>query len=82
MPGALVAAKVEKVLSDGLILSFLSFFTGTVDHFHLAEVHAPAADTTHYSDYMAKTVTPLRLSELRKWLFCRLLGCLHESNLP
>lgn len=38
MPGALVTAKIEKILSDGLSLSFLSFFTGTVDQFHLAEV--------------------------------------------
>ena len=42
MPGAFVAAKVEKVLSDGLSLSFLSFFSGTVDQFHLAEVTCSA----------------------------------------
>ena len=53
MPGALVAAKIEKVLSDGLTLSFLSFFTGTVDQFHLAEVKKTAADTAH--DFCSKT---------------------------
>ena len=38
MPGALVDAQVQHVLSDGLVLSFLTFFTGTVDQFHLAQV--------------------------------------------
>jgi len=36
-PGMLVAAKVQAVLQDGLLLSFLTYFTGTVDWFHLAE---------------------------------------------
>lgn len=35
VPGALVTARVRHVLSDGLLLSFLTFFTGTVDPFHL-----------------------------------------------
>ncbi len=34
-PGALVAARVRSVLSDGLLVSFLTFFSGTVDPFHL-----------------------------------------------
>lgn len=36
-PGALVNAKIRNVLSDGLIASFLTFFTGTVDPFHLGK---------------------------------------------
>ena len=39
MPGALVEAHIQHVVSDGLVLSFLTFFTGTVDQFHLAQVH-------------------------------------------
>ncbi|KAL4538228.1 hypothetical protein Ndes2526B_g03454 [Nannochloris sp. 'desiccata'] len=35
LPGALVPARVRHVLSDGLLVSFLTFFTGTVDPFHL-----------------------------------------------
>ena len=35
VPGALVAARVRAVLSDGLLCSFLTFFSGTVDPFHL-----------------------------------------------
>ncbi len=38
MPGALVEAHIQHVVSDGLVLSFLTFFTGTVDQFHLAQV--------------------------------------------
>jgi rRNA biogenesis protein RRP5 len=47
VPGALVSARVRNVLSDGLLLSFLTFFTGTVDPFHLGAAAgagaAPAA---------------------------------------
>lgn len=37
-PGTLVSAKVRAALQDGLLLSFLTYFTATVDHFHLKEV--------------------------------------------
>ncbi|KAL3684900.1 hypothetical protein R1sor_002922 [Riccia sorocarpa] len=35
LPGSLVSARVRAVLRDGLLLSFLTYFTGTVDIFHL-----------------------------------------------
>jgi rRNA biogenesis protein RRP5 len=35
LPGSLVTARVRSVLSDGLLVSFLTFFTGTIDPFHL-----------------------------------------------
>ena len=35
LPGATVTARVRALLSDGLLCSFLTFFTGTVDPFHL-----------------------------------------------
>ncbi|EFN56095.1 hypothetical protein CHLNCDRAFT_145628 [Chlorella variabilis] len=35
LPGQLVAARVRNVLSDGLLCSFLTYFSGTVDPFHL-----------------------------------------------
>lgn len=38
-----MSAKVRAVLPDGLLLSFLTYFTGTVDKFHLDE-DLPAAD--------------------------------------
>lgn len=31
-------ARVKAVLSDGLLVSFLAYFTGTVDPFHLGQV--------------------------------------------
>ncbi len=43
-PGALVAARVRARLSDGLLLSFLTFFTGTVDPFHVGGGGAPPAE--------------------------------------
>ncbi len=35
VPGMLVNVNVRNVLSDGLLVSFLTFFTGTIDPFHL-----------------------------------------------
>ena len=49
MPGALVEAEVKQVVSDGLVLSFLTFFTGTVDQFHLAQVTARFQDPRQHS---------------------------------
>lgn len=43
IPGSLVEARVQSVLSSGLVVSFLTFFTGTVDVFHL-EDPLPGAD--------------------------------------
>jgi len=37
VPGSLVSAKVRNVLSDGILVSFLTFFVGTVDPFHLGK---------------------------------------------
>ncbi len=34
----LVNAKVRHVLSDGLLVSFLTFFNGTIDCFHVHQV--------------------------------------------
>ncbi len=38
LPGMLVNVKVRNVLSDGLLVSFLTFFNGTIDCFHLTQV--------------------------------------------
>ena len=35
LPGALVNVRVRNVLSDGLLVSFLTFFSGTIDPFHI-----------------------------------------------
>ncbi len=38
LPGMLVNARVRNVLSDGLLVSFLTYFNGTIDCFHLGQV--------------------------------------------
>ncbi|KAG1654779.1 hypothetical protein FOA52_007439 [Chlamydomonas sp. UWO 241] len=35
LPGSLVSCKVRAVLADGLLVTFLTFFHGTIDPFHL-----------------------------------------------
>ena len=37
-PGSLVNAKIVKILDDGLVLSFLTYFSGTVNSFHIPQV--------------------------------------------
>jgi len=43
LPGALVNARVRRVQGDGLLVTFLTFFHGTVDPFHL---HLPGRSST------------------------------------
>ena len=38
MPGSLVNARIRNVLSDGLLVSFLTYFNGSIDRFHLNHV--------------------------------------------
>lgn len=38
LPGALVNIKVGKILTDGLVVSFLTYFHGTIDLFHISKV--------------------------------------------
>lgn len=37
VPGTMVNARVQAILRNGLLLSFLTYFTGTVDIFHLQD---------------------------------------------
>ncbi|BDA47226.1 probable protein RRP5 homolog [Coccomyxa sp. Obi] len=43
LPGMLVNARVRSVLSDGLLVSFLTYFNGTIDCFHLGQ-ELPSSD--------------------------------------
>ncbi|KAL9264679.1 rRNA biogenesis protein RRP5-like protein [Drosera capensis] len=43
IPGMMVNARVNAVLGNGIMLSFLTYFTGTVDVFHLKELF-PSSD--------------------------------------
>ncbi|CAK8570928.1 unnamed protein product [Lathyrus sativus] len=42
VPGMMVNARVKSILENGVMLSFLTYFTGTVDLFHLHNIY-PAA---------------------------------------
>ncbi|KAK9804637.1 hypothetical protein WJX73_002075 [Symbiochloris irregularis] len=37
LPGSLVSVRIKHLAADGLLVSFLSFFQGTIDAFHLRE---------------------------------------------
>ncbi|KAL5124082.1 rRNA biogenesis protein RRP5 [Glycine soja] len=39
VPGMLVNARVKSILENGVMLSFLTYFTGTVDLFHLQNIY-------------------------------------------
>ncbi|KAL8150493.1 hypothetical protein V2J09_020301 [Rumex salicifolius] len=43
VPGMMVSARVQAALENGIMLSFLTYFTGTVDIFHLQEMF-PSVD--------------------------------------
>ena len=54
LPGMLVNVKVRNVLSDGLLVSFLTFFNGTIDCFHLTQV-PPDTPSTGFLRVLAET---------------------------
>ena len=43
LPGMLVNARVRAVLVDGLSVAFMTYFTATVDAFHVADAKGPGA---------------------------------------
>ena len=45
LPGMLVKARVKSVLEDGISVSFMTYFSGTIDCFHIA-----AEDTTSFKE--------------------------------
>jgi rRNA biogenesis protein RRP5 len=49
-PGDLVAARVRSILSDGLLVSFLTFFSGTIDPFHIAS-HSTTSSSGSITDW-------------------------------
>ena len=59
LPGMLVNVKVRNVLSDGLLVSFLTFFNGTIDCFHLTQV-CPRSYSWHSLQRMHRKQLPSR----------------------
>lgn len=51
LPGSLVNARVRNILSDGLLVSFLTYFNGTIDSFHLAQVRHSCSPACMRSQY-------------------------------
>lgn len=54
LPGMLVNARVRNVLADGLLVSFLTYFNGTVDCFHLSQV-----DTNTFRTPLQHSITDI-----------------------
>lgn len=75
LPGALVNVRVKAVLSDGLLVSFLTYFTGTVDPFHLGQVafavrrHSSCAfQQSSHGRWSPSPITSATLDYLRPWV--------------
>ena len=73
LPGALVNVRVRSVLSDGLIVSFLTYFTGTVDPFHVTLVSCPSnpdssvIDVAHPATLMTAPVAAAQVTTYLAW---------------
>ncbi|KAE9590105.1 putative ribosomal protein S1 [Lupinus albus] len=50
VPGMMVNARVKSILENGVMLSFLTYFTGTVDIFHLQNIYSAANWKDKYSE--------------------------------
>lgn len=53
VPGTMVNARVQAILHNGLLLSFLTYFTGTVDIFHLQD----AFSSSNWKEKFAENAT-------------------------
>ncbi|GAX80532.1 hypothetical protein CEUSTIGMA_g7970.t1 [Chlamydomonas eustigma] len=82
LPGSLINAKVKEVLSDGLMLSFLTFFHGTVDPFHLSDPLAAAAWRRGYSEGQKLKVRILYIDPITKQAGLSILPHLVGLTLP
>lgn len=81
LPGSLVAARVRSVLSDGLLVSFLTFFSGTIDPFHIST--APGKDWQHaFSDNQRVKARLLYIDPISKKVGLTLLKPLINWSLP
>lgn len=50
IPGMMVNARVKSILDNGIMLSFLNYFTGTVDLFHLQNMYPSTNWKDDYSE--------------------------------
>ncbi|KAI4332058.1 hypothetical protein L6164_016997 [Bauhinia variegata] len=50
VPGMMVNARLKSVLENGVMLSFLTYFTGTVDLFHLQNIYPTTNWKDNYSE--------------------------------
>ncbi|TKY53223.1 RRP5-like protein [Spatholobus suberectus] len=50
VPGMMVNARVKSILENGVMLSFLTYFTGTVDLFHLQNIYPGTNWKDKYSE--------------------------------
>ncbi|KAF7804182.1 rRNA biogenesis protein RRP5 [Senna tora] len=50
VPGMMVNARVKSILENGVMLSFLTYFTGTVDLFHLQNIYPTTKWKDDYSE--------------------------------
>ncbi|WCJ34083.1 rRNA biogenesis protein RRP5 [Euphorbia peplus] len=50
VPGMMVNARVQSTLENGIMLSFLTFYVGTVDMFHLQNTFSPSNWKASYSN--------------------------------
>ncbi|XP_022156044.1 rRNA biogenesis protein RRP5 isoform X2 [Momordica charantia] len=52
VPGMMVSARVQSTLENGIMLSFLTYFNGTVDMFHLQDSFHSSNWKAHYNQNM------------------------------
>ena len=57
LPGSLVNARIRDVLADGLLVSFLTYFNGSIDRFHLSHVSPACISMTSPSCTMGGGAT-------------------------
>ncbi|KAH9674101.1 rRNA biogenesis protein RRP5 [Citrus sinensis] len=60
VPGMMVTARVQSILENGVMLSFLTYFTGTVDIFHLQNTFPTTNWKNDYNQHKKRMIGSLQ----------------------
>ncbi|KAF5180441.1 rRNA biogenesis protein RRP5 [Thalictrum thalictroides] len=69
VPDMMVNARIQSTLENGIMLSFLTYFTGTVDIFHLQNIFPSATWKEEYNQHKKGIAMPNKAEVIARILF-------------
>ncbi|KAF5188525.1 rRNA biogenesis protein RRP5 [Thalictrum thalictroides] len=82
VPGMMVNARIQSTLENGIMLSFLTYFTGTVDIFHLENMFPSATWKEEYNQHKKVIARILFVDPLTRAVGLTMNSHLVHNNAP